>query len=90
MATTVVLPTGTAIHTQRVSHNNVTKPHRHRKPTQYLEYYVPTIASTKTSRQRLTTQYYIPTRRGNHYYETTGIFYDPKYYYNAENTTQWF
>ncbi len=93
MATTVLLPTRTNVHTHKTSHSHLTTTHRSGKPTQYYEYYVPTIASTQRSRQYLTTGYHRPTQRGTYYYETSDIFADPNYYYyhsDVDNTIQWF
>jgi len=91
MSTTIVLPTRSNIHTQRSLATNITKSNLNRKPVQLFEYYyIPTITLSQMSIQQLLTQYYHPTRRGKHYYETTDIFHDDNYYYNNDYETQWF
>ncbi len=84
MATTMVLPTLSSIHTQRILHHNPTKPVLHRKTTKYFEYYIPTITLSETSIQQLISQYYLLKRREKYFYETTGILHDDSY------ETQWF
>jgi hypothetical protein len=90
MATTMVLPTRSNLRTQQILQNNITKSNLNRKTVQLFENYVPTITPTQISVQRLATQYYLPTRREKHFYETTGIFYDHNYYYDDDYESQWF
>jgi hypothetical protein len=76
----MVLPTHATIRTQQVLSNNITKQNLKRKPVQCFEYYIPTITPSQMSTQQLITQYYLlPTRRGRHFFGTTGIFYDDNY-----------
>jgi hypothetical protein len=84
MATTIVLPIRLSVHTQRILHNNPTKPVLHRKTTRYFEYYIPTVTLNETSIQHLISQYYLLKQREKHFYETTGILHDDSY------QTQWF
>ncbi len=90
MATTMVLSTYSSVRTARILHNNITKSHFNRKPTQYFEYYVATITPSQTSSQQLIIQYYLPTQREKYFYETTAIFHDQNYHYNNDYQTQWF
>jgi hypothetical protein len=78
MATATVFPT---LRTSRMLQNNMTKSRLNRQPTEYIEYYDPYIVHNQTS-HRLTSKYYLSTRRVNHVYQTTAIFSDHGYYYN--------